>query len=171
MPEATVAISKRGELRVQRGHPWIFRSDVVRAENAGPGAVVRVVGQRGRTLGFALHSSRSEIQLRMVSRGETLPEDWLRQRIARALDWRETVAAGASACRLVHGEGDGIPSLIVDRYGPYLVVQTLSQGTEALKDEIVRLLVAARAPRGVLERNDPRVRQLEGLERKVGLLH
>jgi 23S rRNA (cytosine1962-C5)-methyltransferase len=171
MPETSVIVSKRGEQRVQRGHPWIFRSDVVRAENASPGAVVRVIGQRGRTLGFALYSSRSEIRLRLIVRGESLPEDWLRQRLQRALDWRDTVAAGASACRLVHGEGDGLPSLIVDGYGPYLVVQTLSQGTDALKEEIVRLLVAARAPRGILERNDPRVRQLEGLERKVGLLH
>jgi 23S rRNA (cytosine1962-C5)-methyltransferase len=171
MPETSVIVSKRGEQRVQRGHPWIFRSDVVRAENASPGAVVRVIGQRGRPLGFALYSSRSEIRLRLIVRGESLPEDWLRQRLQRALDWRDTVAAGASACRLVHGEGDGLPSLIVDGYGPYLVVQTLSQGTDALKEEIVRLLVAARAPRGILERNDPRVRQLEGLERKVGLLH
>src|SRR5262249_25065158 len=84
---------------------------------------------------------------------------------------RRTIAPEAQACRLVHGEGDGLPSLVVDRYGEYLVIQTLSQGTERLKQEIVAQLVELLQPKGVLERNDPRVRGFEGLEPKVGLLH
>jgi 23S rRNA (cytosine1962-C5)-methyltransferase len=75
------------------------------------------------------------------------------------------------AYRLVHGEGDGLPSLVVDRYGEYLVIQTLSQGMEAQKDAVVRLLVERFAPKGILERNDPRVRLLEGLPQNVGVLH
>jgi 23S rRNA (cytosine1962-C5)-methyltransferase len=171
MPESTVHVTSRGEARVLRGHPWVFRSDLAQGGSAAPGALVRVVGPRGRALGFAFHSTRSEIRLRMVSREDTLPSDLLRQRLVDALRWRETVAEGAETCRLVHGEGDGLPSVVVDRYGNYLVVQTLSQATEALKDELVALLVELLQPRGILERNDPRVRELEGLDRRVSLLY
>ena len=131
---------------------------------------MRVEGPRGRPLGFALYSSRSEIRLRMVGRGETLAGGFLRDRLAAAIRWRETVAAGASAYRVVHGEGDGLPALVVDRYGDYLVIQTLSQGMDRRKGEIVEALAELLQPRGILERNDPQVRQLEGLESRVGLL-
>ena len=171
MPLPPVVISKRGESRVRSGHPWIFRSDVTRAGGVPPGAVVRVFGPTGRPLGFAFFSSKSEIQLRMVERGDTLSPTFLRDRLEAARAWREAVAPGAEACRLVHGEGDGIPSLVVDRYGEYLVVQTLSQATEALKREITATLVALFQPKGILERNDPRVRTLEGLSQEVGVLH
>ncbi len=169
--EGTVVVSRKGETRVQRGHPWVFRSDVTRDRGVSPGSLVRVEGPQGRPLGFALYSSRSEIRLRMVERGESLGDGFLRERLAAALHWRETVAAGASAYRVVHGEGDGLPALVVDRYGDHLVVQTLSQGMERRKSEIVDVLVELLQPKGVLERNDPKVRQLEGLDPQVGLLH
>jgi 23S rRNA (cytosine1962-C5)-methyltransferase len=130
-----------------------------------------VLGPNGRPLGFAFYSSLSEIRLRVIERGESLPADFLRERLRAARAWRQTVAPGAEACRVVHGEGDGLPSLVVDRYGEYLVVQTLSQATDALKREIVAALVEVFSPRGVLERNDPRVRALEGLPAQVGVLH
>ena len=171
MIEGSVVVSSKGEARIARGHPWVFRSDVVRADGLKPGATVRVQGARGRPLGFALYSSLSEIRLRMLDVGERLPENFLEQRIDAALAWRERIAPGAEACRLVHGEADGLPSLVVDRYGEHLVVQTLSQGMESLKAEVVRALVEKLRPKGILERNDPRVRQLEGLESRVGLLH
>jgi 23S rRNA (cytosine1962-C5)-methyltransferase len=170
MVQGEVVVDRRGVARIQRGHPWVFRSDVVEAR-AAPGSVVRVLGPGQRPLGFAFFSSRSEIRLRMIARGEALSPGFLRERLAAALEWRQAIASDAEACRLVHGEGDGIPSLIVDRYGDVLVVQTLSQATEALKDEIVRTLVELVVPRGILERNDPRVRALEGLESRVGLLY
>jgi len=170
-PEGVALLTKKGETRVLRGHPWIFRSDVSRVDGASPGSVVRVQGTHGKPLGFALHSTRSEIRLRMIERGPELGAHWLRDRLAAAIEWRQTVAKDAAACRLVHGEGDGLPSLVVDRYGDYLVLQTLSQGTERLKDAIVRALVELLSPKGILERNDPRVRSLEGLEPRVGLLH
>jgi 23S rRNA (cytosine1962-C5)-methyltransferase len=169
--EGPVVVGARGEARVARGHPWVFRSDVARDGKATPGAVVRVESSRGRHLGFAFFSSRSEIRLRMLGRAEALPDGWLRERLSRALAWRETVAAGAEAYRVVHGEGDELPSLVVDRYGDYLVVQTLSQGTERAKDAIVSALVDLVRPKGVLERNDPKVRALEGLEPAVSVLH
>src|SRR5437867_4832345 len=171
MVEGPVVVSRKGEVRVLRGHPWIFRTDVVRAQRITPGAVVKVDGPRGRPLGVASYSARSEIRLRMIDRGETLSESFLRDRVEAAVRWRESVAEGAAACRLVHGEGDRLPSLIVDRYGDHLVVQTLSQGTEARKDELVRILVELMRPAGILERNDPRVRALEGLDQRVGLLY
>jgi 23S rRNA (cytosine1962-C5)-methyltransferase len=171
MVEGQVEVSARGEARVERGHPWIFRSDLGRVKGASPGAIVRVVSARGRPLGFAFYSSRSEIRLRMISRAATLPETFLHDRLRAAVAWRGTVAEGAEACRLVHGEGDGLPSLVVDKYGSHLVVQTLSQATEKLKPQIVSELVALTGATGVLERNDPRVRELEGLERRVALLH
>jgi 23S rRNA (cytosine1962-C5)-methyltransferase len=171
MELATVVITKKGEDRLRQGHPWIFRSDVVRARGAEPGAVVRVVGHRGQPLGFAFFSSSSEIRLRLLSRGEELGEGFLRRRLEAALRWRERLEPGVRTQRLVHGEGDGLPSLIVDRYGDYLVVQTLSQATERLKGELVRVLLDLVSPKGILERNDPKARKLEGLEQQVGLLH
>ena len=169
--EGPVVVDRRGEARIVRGHPWIFRSDIVTDGGATPGALVRVADPRGRPLGFAWWSSKSEIRLRMVARGEELPADWLRRRIGQALAWSETVAAGAEAYRVVHGEGDGLPSLVVDRYRDHLVVQTLSQGTERAKAEIVAVLVDLLGAKGVLERNDPKVRALEGLEPAVTVLH
>ncbi len=169
--EGSVVVARKGEARIRRGHPWVFRTDVTKAEGLTPGAVVRVDGPRGQVLGFAFFSSRSEIRLRMIAGSETLSATFLRDRLAAALGWRDRVAAGAQACRLVHGEGDGLPSLVVDRYADYLVIQTLSQGTDRLKEVIVRELVELLHPKGILERNDPRVRTLEGLEQKVGLLH
>jgi len=169
--DGVARVTRKGEARILRGHPWVFRSDVARTQGAAPGGLLRVVSERDRPLGFALYSSRSEIRLRMLERGDALPEDWLRRRLAEAVAWRETIAAGAEACRLVHGEGDRLPGLVVDRYADCLAIQTLTQGTERLKPEIVASLVELLRPRGVLERNDPKVRSLEGLEQKVGLLH
>ena len=169
--EGPVVVSRKGEARIAGGHPWVFRSDVLRDGGATPGAIVRVADARGTPLGIAFWSSRSEIRLRMIERGDTLPEGFWRARIERALAWRATVAAGAEAFRVVHGEGDALPSLVVDRYGAYLVVQTLSQATERAKPEIVAALVDLLGPRGILERNDPRVRQLEGLEPVVSVLY
>jgi 23S rRNA (cytosine1962-C5)-methyltransferase len=169
--EGPVVVSRKGQARVERGHPWVFRSDVLKDGGASPGAVVRVQGPRGEPLGFAQWSSRSEIRLRMIERGDTLPDGFWRARIERALEWREVVTTGAEAYRVVHGEGDGLPSLVVDRYGDYLSIQTLSQATERAKAEIVAALVQVLDPKGIVERNDPRVRQLEGLPPVVSVLH
>ena len=170
MAEIRVAVNKKGEARIRRGHPWIFRSDITHADDASAGCVVRVLGPHDRPLGFAFFSSQSQITLRMIHRGESLPDSFLRDRLAAAIRWREIVAPGAQACRLVHGEGDGLPSLVVDRYGEHLVVQTLSQATERLKADVVTALQDLLHPAGILERNDPRVRELEGLDRRVGVL-
>jgi len=165
-----VSISAKGEARLRRGHPWIYRSDVTDAD-AEAGAVVRVIGPNQRPLGRAFFSDRSQITLRMVSReDDDLDERFWRARLESAIAFRERLAIDASAWRLVHGEGDLVPSLIVDRYADVLVVQTLSQGTERLLPTFARLLTDLTGARGVLERNDPRVRGLEGLEQRVSVV-
>ena len=166
-----VTITARGESRVRAGQLWVYRSDLVDTQ-AAPGDVVRVVGAHGRTIGYALYSDRSQISLRFFSFGEAEPglSQW-RQRIERALAFRDTLAIDATACRLVHAEADLLPSLIVDRYGDYLVVQALSQAVDRLLPQLVGVLVESTHARGVLARNDPRVRLLEGLDQRVELLH
>jgi len=166
-----ISISPRGEERIRNGHPWIYRSDVVEVDAAG-GDTVRVTSARGRPIGYALYSDRSEIAIRLLTRQDEAPttETW-RERIAAAFAYRATLRIDATAYRLVHGEGDRLPSLIVDRYGDYLVVQTLSQGSDRMLRQIVDVLVSIAQPAGILARNDPKVRALEGLEQKVEVLY
>lgn len=164
-------MSARGEQRVRDGHVWIYRSDVVDAQ-AAAGDVVQVLAPRARPIGQALFSNRSMIAVRMLSRDETpIDRAWWGGRLDAAVRYRHALEIDATAYRLVHGEGDRLPSLIVDRYGDYLVVQTLSQGTDRRLGEICELLVERLAPAGVLARNDPQVRRLEGLAPRVDLLH
>jgi 23S rRNA (cytosine1962-C5)-methyltransferase len=167
----TVVIGRRGEERARHGHPWIYRSDVEQVD-AAAGDLVQVIGARGRVLGHALFSDRSEITLRLVEPGPAAPSaTFIKDRLAAAIAFRESLALDATAYRLVHGEADRLPSLIVDRYGDYLVVQALSQGIDRRLPEIVSALVELIPPAGILARNDPRVRLLEGLEQKVEPLH
>jgi 23S rRNA (cytosine1962-C5)-methyltransferase len=166
----SVVISPRGERRIESGHPWIYRSDVVDA-NAEPGARVLVRSARGRLLGSALFSDRSQIAIRMLTFAEVaLDDDWLRMRLQAAIAFRATLDIDATAYRLVHGEGDLLPSLVVDRYGEYVVVQALSQGMDRLQPAIVTALQELTAPRGILARNDSRARELEGMDRHVEVL-
>jgi 23S rRNA (cytosine1962-C5)-methyltransferase len=166
----SVSISTRGQQRLMSGHPWIYRSDVaeVRA-SAGDRVLVRAAG--GRVLGHALYSDRSQIALRMITYGDQPADDGLvRTRIERAHAYRQSLRINATAFRLVHGEADLLPSLIVDQYGEYLVVQALSQGIDRLQSLIVSILNDVVRPRGILARNDPKTRSLEGLEQRVQVL-
>jgi 23S rRNA (cytosine1962-C5)-methyltransferase len=171
----TVVISARGEERLRGGHPWIYRTDVADTRAAG-GDVVVVRGPRGRVLGRALYSDRSQIALRVIAYGEARDvgtdagSTWLRDRIASAIAFRSSLRIDATAYRLVHGEADLLPALVVDRYGDYLVVQALSQGMDRLLPDIVSALDEQIQPKGILARNDPRARVLEGLEQRVDVL-
>ena len=167
----TAVVSSRAEDRIRRGHPWIYQSDVddVAAE---AGAIVEVLGPRQRYLGRAFYSDRSQISLRMLTRGEEdVDEAFWRERLTAALAFREALTINATAYRLVHGEADLLPSLIVDRYAGILVVQALSQGMDRHVPALLPLLVELTGATGVLARNDPRVRLLEGLEQRVDVLH
>ncbi len=161
----------RAAERIRRGHPWIYRSDVADVA-AEAGAVVDVLGPRQRFLGRAFYSDQSQISLRMLTRGEEdVDESFWRARLTAALAFREALTINATAYRLVHGEADLLPSLIVDRYAHTLVVQALSQGMDRHLPVLLPILVDLTGATGVLARNDPRVRLLEGLEQRVDVLH
>ena len=169
--EAAV-ISARGAARARAGHVWIYRSDVTRRPQAPSGAAVRVVDPRGRFVAMAHYGEESEITLRLLTREDRpITPDFWRERLAAAIAWREQVAAGAEAHRLVHGEGDGLPGLVIDRYGDSFSIQTLTRGMESLKAMWVELLVERFAPRLVVERNDVKVRQLERMPMISAVIH
>lgn len=168
----SIIVNKRGAERARKGHLWIYRSDVADAQGSTGGSVVTVRDERGRFVGRALFSDRSEISLRLLTaREETIDREWWRARIRAAASRREGFRRGTNAYRLIYSEGDLLSSLIVDVYGEVLVLQTLSQGTDALKEMLVELLVEEFAPRAVIERNDVRVRALEGLPLRAGLIY
>jgi len=166
-----VELNGDGLRRWRSGHPWIFRDQVARHEG-GSGDLVEVAGPEGRPLGTAFLSTVSKIALRRFSRGPlrgSLAEE-LRRRLAAAARRRDGLARRTEALRLVASEADGLPGLIVDRYGPVLVVQALTAGMDRLLGEAAAYLEETFAPRMILARNDPAVRGLEGLPREVRLL-
>ena len=166
----TVKVNKRGADRVRQGHLWIYRSDVVDTAAEG-GSVVRVADERGNFVGQALFSDASQIALRFLTQTtEEIDRDWWRRRIVEAAE-RRNVPPDTNAFRLIYSEGDLIPSLIVDRYDDVLVLQTLSQGTDALKPLLTEILIEEFNPRAVIERNDARVRELEGLPLIAGTIY
>ena len=130
-----VRVSRKGADRVTSGHPWIFTSDIADRDGAQPGRPVKVADPRGRPLGTAHYSSSSQISLRMLSRQvEEIGRDFFLRRLRAAEAHRRTVVRNTDAYRVVHGEADLLPALVVDRYGDYLVVQTLDQGMDAAKE-------------------------------------
>ncbi len=169
--ESTITVSSRGEERIQNGHFWVYRGDVGDGR-AEPGAVVRVAAPNGRFLARAFFSDRSQITLRILTR-QDVPVDraFWRSRLQQAIAFRDGLDIDATAYRLVHGEGDLIPSLVIDRYGDYIALQALSQGTDRLLAEVTDLLADMAHPKGIIARNDPRVRLLEGLEQSVTVVH
>jgi len=147
----TAIVNAKGEDRIRGGHPWIYRSDVVEVAGVEPGIVVNVRGPRNRDLGHALFSDQSQITLRMISRDDrAIDTAFWRERLERAISFREILEIDATAYRLVHGEADLLPSLVVDRYDDYLVMQALSQGMDRLTPALVPLLVELTEAKGVL---------------------
>ncbi len=162
-------VSPKGALRWRTGHPWIFRSDIVERPGV-PAGLVRVAERNGTVLGWALWSPSSEISLRLLDRDPdaAIDEAWWRLRLERAVHRRRGI--DATAARLVHGEGDGLPSLVCDRYDRWLVVQLLSAGLETCRDVIIDTLGELTRAEGILARNDAGVRDREGLPRNTELL-
>lgn len=171
MTPPTAIVTSRGAKRLAAGHPWVFRSDLAEAP-AGPAGAVRIADPRGHSLGWAWWSPASEIVLRRVERDSdaTIDRAWWRARLSHALARRAPLAGDTNACRLVHGEGDGLPALVVDRYDQWLVVQLLSAAVEAQRAMVVDALQELAAPAGILARNDASVRAREGLARTVELI-
>ena len=169
---ATIKINKRAAERIRARHCWIYRSDVLENDGARGGQVVRVSDARGRVLGSALYSSDSQIALRMISLVDSaIDRDFWLARLAAAEQLRSRVVSDTTAYRLVYGESDLLPSLIIDRFNDCFVIQTLSQGMDALKQMWVELIVDRYGPRAIVERNEARVRDLEGLPRLAGVVY
>jgi len=166
----TARVNKKGADRVRQGHLWIYRSDVV-ATDAEGGSVVVVRDERGNFIGQALFSDSSQIALRFLTQSnEEIDRNWWRRRIREARDRRQ-ISPETNAYRVIYSEGDLLPSLIVDAYADVLVMQTLSQGTDAVKSMLTEILVEEFNPRAVIERNDVRVREFEALPLINGIVY
>jgi 23S rRNA (cytosine1962-C5)-methyltransferase len=169
----TVEITRRGAKRVRNGHLWVYRSDLQPEGviEAPGGSIARVVDEAGNFVGQAFYSDRSEIALRfLTTREEIIDREWWRARLRACAARRAAIAVDTNSYRLVFSEGDLLPSLIIDVYDQVFVLQTLSQGSETLKPLLVELLAEEFAPRAIIERNDVRVREFEGLELQSGTL-
>ncbi len=174
-----IKISPRGATRLKSGHVWVYRSDIVSADGIPPGSMVTVSDQRGKPLGTALYSSSSQIAVRMISRETTSHESvkdfpaLLRQRIADAIAYRERFVYDSNAYRVIFSEADFLPGLIVDRYNDILSLQILTQAMDAnlIRETVISELTQRMNPASIIERVDPRVRELESLPpRASGLL-
>ena len=168
-------VSPRGATRLKQGHVWVYRSDITSTDSIPPGSLVTVTDQRGKPLGTALYSSSSQIAIRMLSQDPVtdLPA-LLRRRISDAIAYRDKFVRDTNACRLIFSEADLIPGLIVDRYHDILSVQVLTQAIDAnpIRETVISELVSRLSPASVVERVDPRVRELETLPpRASGLVH
>ena len=166
---ARVIVNAHAVNRLRSGHPWIFKSDIERIDQAAPGALVRVEDQRGKPYGSALYSSSSQIALRMVAANPVEAEKYpelLRYRIRQAIAYRERVVRDADAFRVLFSEADITPGLIVDKYNDVISLQVLTQAMDApfARATLIEELKAAFQPETILERVDPRIRELEGLE-------
>jgi len=165
----SVTVSERGAARLRSGHPWVFADDVRRSD--GEGDVVRVVDGAGRLLGTALWAKGAQLPLRLLAREEVaLDEKLLRARLEQALARRRQLLPGADAYRLVHGEADLLPGLIVDRYADVVVIQTAARAMDAREPAIARLLVELTGARLVVARDDGSARDFEGLPRRTAVL-
>jgi 23S rRNA (cytosine1962-C5)-methyltransferase len=170
-----IKISSRGVARLKSGHLWVYRSDILAADGIPPGSLVAVSDQRGKPFGTALYSSSSQIAIRMIS-NEAVSDfpSLLRRRIADAIAYREKVVRDTDAYRLIFSEADFLPGLIVDRYNDILSLQILTQAMDAnpVRETVISELVNQFSPASVIERVDPRVRELETLPpRASGLVH
>ncbi len=170
-----VKISRRGAKRLQDGHVWVYRSDIISADGVAPGAAVGITDERGKFLGTALYSSSSQIAIRLISPHAVNDVPGLvRERILGAIGYRERVVRDTDAYRVIFSEADFLPGLIVDRYNDLLSMQALTQAMDAepVRSVVVAELKERLKPASIAERVDPRIRELEQLPaRPSGLIH
>jgi 23S rRNA (cytosine1962-C5)-methyltransferase len=166
----TLRVANGKEARLLAGHPWIYRNEVAKVEGEGePGAIARVLDGRGRFLGQAMVNLKSQIAGRLLTRAEDrIDEEFFARRIREAMGRYGRSVSGPDACRLIFGEADHLPGLIVDRYSDVLVLQILTAGMERVRQTILAVLRATIHPRAIYERNDASPRKLEGLELRKG---
>ena len=169
--EPRAVLKDKGASRVRSGHPWVYRSDIAEAHGRA-GDVVRILDRRGTLLGMGFYNPRSEITLRVATReDEPLDEPWFRVRMEEAIAYRDLLEIDADAYRLLHAEADGVPGLVVDRYGEHLVLQVGSAAVDERLGWTVEALVELLSPHGVLLRADSRARKREGLDTAVRVLY
>jgi 23S rRNA (cytosine1962-C5)-methyltransferase len=163
-------LTPKGLSWFRTGHPWIFRNDLGRIHDAAPGSIVSLETKNGKFLAQGFYSDRSKIAFRLISRTrEAIDANYWKKCILKAFQYRQAVVGQTNAYRLVFGESDGIPSLIIDRYADHFAMQTLAQGTENLISLITEILQDIFHPQSIILRNDLAVRELEGLppEKKI----
>ena len=172
--EPAAVIARRALERLDQGHVWVYQSDMAAGPNVVGGDIVRVVDERGWFVGKAFYGKESQIALRMLTRNdEPIDDGFFQQRLARAIALRGDALPDPErrrAQRLVHGEADFLPGLVVDRYADCLVIQTLIEATDARRELFASLLAGLVRPRAIVERNDVRVRSHEGLPQRKGML-
>jgi 23S rRNA (cytosine1962-C5)-methyltransferase len=168
-----VKVSPRGATRLKSGHVWVYRSDILSADGVQPGSLVAVTDQRGKPLGTALYSSTSQIAIRLISPDPItdLPA-LLRERIENAINYRESLVRETDAYRVIFSEADSLPGLIVDRYNDILSLQILTQAMDStrVRETIISHLAERFHPASIIERTDPRVRELETLAPRASAL-
>ncbi|RED65707.1 class I SAM-dependent rRNA methyltransferase [Cohnella lupini] len=172
--QASVWLNKSRRPRLEEGHPWIFANEIAKTEGeAVPGHLVEVRDHRGQSLGTGYWNPASQITVRIVAYGplERMDTDFFRTRFLRAASHRSRFLGEDVSCRLVYGEADFLPGLVVDRFNDILVVQVLTLGMEIAKEEWLKALIEVFSPSGVYERSDVGVRTLEGLEERTGVLY
>lgn len=160
--------------RILSGHPWIYKTEIDRIEgDYTPGGIVNVLNHKKEFIGKGYINLKSMITVRLLTRDihEEIDEEFFRKRIKRAWEYRKKVMDNLNSCRVVFAEADFLPALIVDKFGDYLVLQTLSLGIDRYKETIVKLLIEILNPKGIYERNDVNVRELEGLPQQKGYLY
>ena len=176
-PYPFVTIDARGAKRAQQGHPWVFDNEITAQEGAlEDGALCDVRSPKGRYLGTGYYNSHSKIRVRLLSQNanDKFDQAFFARRAQYAWDYRKTVMGpDVGSCRVIFGEADRFPGLTVDKFGDILVTQTLCLGTELRKDWIFPALVQAIEAggehiRGIYERNDVKIRELEGMEQNKG---
>lgn len=170
--KAQVIIRKGAQHRIENGHPWVYQTEI--GEIAGhfePGDIVDVYNHRQRFIGRGYINPRSQIIVRILTREqENIDKAFFRRRIERAWAYRKRFLEEPEYCRLIFGEADFLPGLIVDKFGQYLVMQSLALGIDQYSEEIISILNEMFDPIGIYERNDVPVRRLEGLEQCKGFL-
>jgi 23S rRNA (cytosine1962-C5)-methyltransferase len=166
-----VYLRKKIAPRIANGHPWIYGNEVDRiAGNPEPGEIVEVRFADGKLAGVGYYNPLSQIVVRLLSRKvEEINEAFFYQRILQAWQYRQKTGYTEN-CRLVFGEADQLPALIIDKFNDYFVIQTLALGIDIWKPAIVNALETIFTPKGIYERNDVPVRTLEGLEQQKGFL-
>lgn len=173
MTGSKIYLMQNRKKRLEQGHPWIYKSEILKTEGeiGTENDLVQVVNHVGHFLALGLYNPNSQIAVRIVSyKLEEINFEWFLERVQKAWNRRQWLLPEISSCRVIHGEADFLPGVIVDKYEDVLVVQILSRGMDSRRELLIEALEAIFNPRGIYERSDVSVRQLEGLERRIGFI-